>query len=116
MQEKRRFNRYLLAIDIHYNKEHAHLKKTSKTKNVSAGGVCLTTSSGPLQRGAVYTLVFSLPESGDTITTRAKVVWTKEPGESEGTLFDNGLEFIDMQDKYRAAIEEYSIGTVLEKE
>jgi c-di-GMP-binding flagellar brake protein YcgR len=114
MQENRKFHRYLLSIDIGYCKENTKKEDTSKTKNVSAGGVCITTSAGPLERGAVYVLSFQLPDSREAVTVKARVVWTKKDDQHQA-LFDNGLEFINMREKYREAIEEYSIGSVIEK-
>ncbi len=114
MGENRRFHRFLLSIDIGYCKEHTKKEDTSKTKNVSAGGVCITTTAGPLERDAIYTLTFELPDSQEVVTVKARVVWTKND-DHDRALFDNGLEFINMQEKYREAIEKYSIGSVIEK-
>jgi c-di-GMP-binding flagellar brake protein YcgR len=113
--DKRKFHRYLLAIDIDFSKENTANKRRSKTKNVSVGGVCITTSEGPLELGGIYTLTFKLPDSSEAILTKAKVVWSKADMVNGQTLYDNGLEFINIEEKNRSAIADYSIGAVLEK-
>ncbi len=115
MSEKRKFIRYFLAIDIDYSKENTAQKQRSKIKNVSLGGVCITTSEGPLELNRLYSITFNLPESSQPISTKAKVVWSKADTVNGQELYDNGLEFINIEEKNRSAIEEYSIGAVLEK-
>jgi hypothetical protein len=115
MQEKRKFQRYLLSIEIDFSHEDNKIKHTTKTKNVSTGGVCITTTAGPLELNGIYTLKFMLPENEEPIAVKARAVWAKGEDVHGEKLFDNGLEFMDLDDKYREAIEEYSIGAVLEK-
>ena len=115
IMDKRRFHRYLLAIDIECAKENTEHKRRSKTKNVSVGGVCITTSEGPLDLNGIYALTFKLPNSNEPILTKAKVVWSKADIVNGRELYDNGLEFIHIDEKNRSAIQDYSIGAVLEK-
>jgi c-di-GMP-binding flagellar brake protein YcgR len=113
--EKRKFHRYLLSIDIDYTRENSKQKQKSKTKNVSVGGICITTNRGPLELNRIYTLTFKLPDSSQPILAKAKVVWSKANTGNGQELYDNGLEFINIKEKNRSVIADYSIGAVIEK-
>ncbi len=86
----------------------AHTEGRSQTKDISRGGLCVTTEGAPLEQGARYKLKFQLPFSEQEIFTTAQVMWSR-PG---GALFDNGLAFIDIEDHFLDLIEEYAIGSV----
>jgi hypothetical protein len=81
------------------------------TKDISSGGVCISTSGEPLAKGVNYKLKFILPFSEEEISATAEVMWIKQ----EGGFFDNGLAFTEINEKYLDQIEEFSIGSVEEK-
>jgi hypothetical protein len=106
--ERRQFNRYLLFTEIEHEDVAAHTEGHSKTKDISRGGLCITTEGAPLEKGAQYRLKFQLPFNEREIVTTARVMWSRP----DGDLFDNGLAFIDMEQPYLDLIEEYAIGSV----
>jgi hypothetical protein len=112
MDERRHYHRYLLHTEIEHKSVAASGAKQSTTKDISRGGICITTEGGPLDPGASYRLKFCLPFSDEEIKATAQVMWSKQ----DGTLYDNGLFFTDIDEKYLHLIEEYSIGSVEEKE
>jgi c-di-GMP-binding flagellar brake protein YcgR len=111
MNERRQYHRYFLHTEIEYEDVSSHDSKESTTKDISRGGICITTEGGPLQAGSLYRLKFLLPCSDEEVKTTARVVWIRQ----DGRLFDNGLVFTGIDDKYLDIIEEYSIGSVEEK-
>ena len=113
--EKRRFQRFLLDTAIELQTKNKKAKNQSKTKDLSKSGICITTSDKPLEKGQIYLLSFKLPNFSLQITVEAKVVWTNLYENHEAPLFDNGLEFTAIKQKYLDMIEEYSMGSVIEK-
>jgi hypothetical protein len=112
MGERRQYHRYLLYTEIEYQDVVSSGQGLSKTKDISRGGLCITTDNTPLQRGGRYRLTFQLPFSEKEISATARVMWHRR----EGALFENGLTFIDIDDRSLDMIEEYSNGSVEQPE
>jgi hypothetical protein len=111
MDNRRHFHRYLLHTEIKLEHESLSDVTRTTTKDISRGGICITTEGEPLEIGTRYGLKFLLPFTDEEIAATAQVKWNR-PG---GALFDNGLLFIDIDEKYLDLIEEYSIGSLEEK-
>ncbi len=112
MNERRQYHRYLLHTEIEHSSVSGDEAKQSVTKDISRGGICVTTEGAPLEIGTRYNLKFLLPFTDEEIHATAEVAWTRRDGE----LYDNGLCFKTIDDQYLGLIEEYSIGSVEEKE
>ncbi|MBN2353451.1 MAG: PilZ domain-containing protein [Spirochaetales bacterium] len=112
MSERRQYHRYLLHTEIEHSTVSGEGQRQSMTKDISRGGICITTEGAPLETGARYRLKFLLPFTDEEIRATAEVMWSKRDGE----LYDNGLFFTAIDDQYLGLIEEYSIGSVEEKE
>jgi c-di-GMP-binding flagellar brake protein YcgR len=115
MIEKRRFDRFLLDIEIeHYKKNNKENSSRIKSKNISKGGICITTADGPLEKGEKYILSFTLPHQSEQIVVEGKVVWNEAYTSLQHELYDNGIEFISISEKHLKMIEEYRLGSVFE--
>jgi c-di-GMP-binding flagellar brake protein YcgR len=112
MDERRQYHRYLLFTEIDHQSVASHDEGRSHTKDISRGGLCITTEGAPLEKGTQYRLKFQLPFTEQEINTTARVMWHKKAGE----LFDNGLTFIDIDERSLDLIEEYSVGSVEQPE
>jgi c-di-GMP-binding flagellar brake protein YcgR len=112
MEERRQYHRYLLHTEIEHEDVASHKKQRSLSKDISRGGVCVTTTGGPLEKGSKYQLKFVLPFSEKEILVAAEVMWAKH----EGNVYDNGLVFLEIDKEYLDLIEEFSIGSIEEKE
>lgn len=116
MKEKRKFDRFLLDIEIeHHKKDERENSSKTKSRNLSKGGICITTDDGPLEKGEIYILYFILPGQSEQIVVQGKVVWNKGYKSSNLELFDNGIVFINISKKQRKLIEEYRLGSVYEE-
>ncbi|MBN1697573.1 MAG: PilZ domain-containing protein [Spirochaetales bacterium] len=115
MNEKRKFDRYLLVTDVEQHKMQSKERSRGKTKNISSGGICITTEDAPLGHGELYLLRFTLPESGNFIVeVKAKVVYNRHYFSGSHNLYDNGLQFVDIKKELLEQIDEYKIGSVFE--
>ncbi len=112
MNERRQYHRYLLHTEIEHECMSTADVQQSVTKDISKGGICITTEEAPLKVGAQYRLKFLLPFTDEEIKVTATVTWSRK----DGQLFDNGLSFTHIENQYLELIEEYSIGSVEEKE
>jgi c-di-GMP-binding flagellar brake protein YcgR len=96
--------------------------RTGIVRNISIGGVCLTTNdlidewipamlSGTIQ----VALKFSLPSFPQSINATAKTVWIRKNLRSDEHKYILGLEFVDIEDTLRTRIKEYIAGRSKEK-
>jgi hypothetical protein len=114
--ESRRFHRLLLQVEITYARKSEARTEHSKTRNISIGGICITTLGKPLKVDDIFRLEFSLPGQEKMITSEGRVVWNRKALDGGVTFYDNGIEFMGLSENYRAMIEEYSIGSIETKE
>lgn len=112
--EKRKYHRYLLVIDIEHKLENQSQNdsQSSQSKDISEGGMCITTIGFPLEQDQIYSFNFTLPGQLDPIKVKGQVVWNRKAKSQEQELFDNGIEFVDIDDAVIESISEFSIGTV----
>lgn len=110
--ESRKFHRLLLQIDIKHTRKTGENSHHSKTKNISVGGICITTHTTPLKVDDILLLEFSLPGNKEVISAEGRVVWNKKYITGGVTLYDNGIEFLKMNKKFKTMIEDFSIGSI----
>jgi c-di-GMP-binding flagellar brake protein YcgR len=115
MNNNRKFDRFLLVTEIEQQRKDSNEYSKGQTKNISCGGICITTMEKPLDKGAYYMLRFTLPGYEENILeTEAKAVWNRNYKSGTLKIFDNGLEFIDIGEDILEKIGEYKIGSVFE--
>ncbi len=115
MKEQRLFHRLLLDTEIEHRHSDADQPFRGKTKDISIGGICITTEDEPLVMGDVYMLKFALPGMEDAIEVSGKVVWTKKYAAGIAALFDNGIVFMNPDKIFVDMITDFSIGAVREE-
>lgn len=112
MGESRIYHRLLIDTEIEQTEIARLTVTTGKTRNISMGGICITTADEPLAMNEVYRLRFVLPGGLDELEVNGRVVWTRAEKAGSPELFDNGIEFIDPGDEFLHVIEDFSIGAV----
>jgi len=110
--ENRQFHRLLLQVDIIHHRKSEKMKKKAKTKDISLGGICITSYDEMLNINEIYILQFTLPGKKWGIRTTGRVVCCRKYVEGDATFYDNGIEFVKLNNKCKKMIEEYSIGSV----
>jgi len=110
-EEKRKFARLNILIDVSYKKHDVaqQPEKLTLTRNISKGGICFV-GYEELKELDVIDLEIFLPEEKTPIIATGKVVWVKEftIGEpSLGKRFDVGAEFIDISQKDLEKVDKY---------
>jgi hypothetical protein len=114
MDDKRFYHRLLLETDIEHQNLKEDMVSTGKTKDISAGGICITTEGDPLVNGDTYKLRFTFPGDADDIEVDGRAVWNRHYKAGQVDLFDNGIVFLDPTAEFLHIIEDFSIGAVSE--
>lgn len=114
--EKRNFPRLLLNVKVEYNvfKDSPRGAGETRSKNVSAGGICLTIPE-KIDIDAGLRLKLSLQGEDDFIIVTGKVVWVQGFSITQ-TIFnhtshykdyDCGIEFVDVDPQHQKKISRY---------
>jgi uncharacterized protein (TIGR02266 family) len=76
-------------------------------RDLGTGGVFIETSS-PLSTGSEIDLTFTIPDSKETLSTRAKVIWSQTPipGRSDVNV-GMGLQFTQFSETQRQKLDEF---------
>ncbi|UCC95418.1 MAG: PilZ domain-containing protein [Candidatus Omnitrophota bacterium] len=117
MEERRKFIRLSIDVDVTWKKVTKKLKKTAKskiTKNIGGGGICLITYGKEFEVGDILQLKIMLP-SKKVVRTKGKVVWINEfevVSEKHEKRYDIGVEFLDIDDKDRELIKRFVFTTL----
>jgi len=103
-QEKRKHPRITARFIVSYRilKEVDNVD-TSQTKNLSMGGMLLTTNR-PFDYGTLLDLQIRLPFDPDPINITAKVLESKEL--IKDLIYDTRLQFLQMDEKHRKTFTE----------
>lgn len=75
---------------------------TAWIRNISAGGCCMTTDKS-LPVNSIIRLEINFPQLSKPIYALAKVVWTRQVGETK--RYEFGIEFIEIDESLRKTID-----------
>ena len=116
-KERRKFPRTALELIVRYKVLSSQEQVDAKTKNISGGGVCLVTRE-KMPLGAYLAMDMKFPGSKKPILAGGRVVWSNEsrlgPSPAGHQRFDNGIEFVQIEDVDRQRIIEH-VKTELDK-
>jgi len=88
--ENRCFPRINVVAKVRYRVLGQNIKNEAKSKNISIGGICIT-SKRPIAKNGIVEITFILPNDMN-IEARGRVVWCNEiPFSGE---YEMGIEFI----------------------
>ena len=108
--ERRKFVRLSINVEIDYSllDEQPPDPKTTTSRNISAGGICMMVDE-KLELNSVITLYIKLPEDHPEINAKGKVVWVKpfQMASDKKPRFDAGIEFIEISDDDKSQIKKY---------
>lgn len=108
IEERRKFIRLSIDVQINYTVLSQTDQHRSKTKNIGEGGICLVTD-GPLNSGTLLKLDIILPEDPPAIQTVGKIVWVKpfSLADERRPRYEAGVEFVNISEKDRLRIGKY---------
>jgi Tfp pilus assembly protein PilZ len=112
MVEKRLYHRLLIDTEILQHNVKDDNATKGKAKDISVGGICITTEGEPLRENDVYILSFRLPGDDEKLEVSGRVVWTKNYKAGITDLYDNGIEFLDPEKEFIDVLEDFSIGAI----
>ena len=109
MEERRKFSRLNLSVDVRWDKMTGGLEAASENKgaakNISAGGICLILND-KVKVGDLLEMDIKLSKE-KSVKAKGRVVWI-EPyniiGAENEMGYEGGIEFLDMSDETRNEI------------
>lgn len=104
----RKFPRFAVKCDIEISGTNNPLSVAVMTTNISAGGVCVVMPKEVSKLTRVLLRLY-LPGEPDAVESYARVCWVVPSRTllNKEVLFDTGFEFINIQDKDRARINQF---------
>ena len=106
MNEKRKFVRFGISLDMNYKVPHREIKGLARARDVSREGIgCYLGERLPV--GVMVHLEINIPGEIIPIFTRGEVVWCKESDAGEGTNFNSGMKLIKMDSSDKSRLLEY---------
>ena len=109
-KERREFPRTALELIVRYKVLSSQEQVDAKTKNIGGGGVCLVTRE-KMPLGAYLAMDMKFPGSKKPILAGGRVIWSNEsrlgPSPAGHQRFDNGIEFVQIEDVDRQRIIEH---------
>ena len=97
-RERRRYVRLKTPVELSYFSSDG--KKVSKvtTTNISADGLRFQTEDRDMNESDSLELKLSMAGAANPIHAKAKIVWKKRISLEDGSPFDVGLEFTDIEE------------------
>jgi len=112
MKERREFVRLDMNVKVDWRQifeaPEIRIETTDKTKNISAGGICLVVNE-KLKKGDKLNIDMELP-SRKIINARGKIVWINEyeiMGRELQRVYDMGIEFTEIRNEERDEINKF---------
>ncbi len=75
-------------------------------RDLGTGGVFIETAE-PLETGADIDLVFTLPDSNETLETRGRVIWVQEEVADQKLVSGMGVQFTSFSHENRKLLEKF---------
>ena len=94
IDEQRLYPRRLLFLSLNCSDFLRDVSQKVKSKNISRGGVCITTQGNPFDVGSQVLLDFDL--ENEVIFVKGEVIWTSQ---ITFDIFNNGIKFIEPKKK-----------------
>ena len=111
-EEKRRFPRFNLLVDVLVSKRAtSEREKLLITKNISQGGACIIAYE-ELKELDILDLKIFLPEDDKPIKVTARVAWVREiviGGTEQAKRYDVGVEFIGVDNEIMNKLNRYLV-------
>ena len=111
--EKRRYKRRVISLNIEYDLSPHQVYMESKSKDIGGGGICLITSE-PLEKGKELLIKMFLPDNQKPFFINGKVVWNSPYVENSSEVYLNGIEFFNINEHDRNLIIKFTDGAAFQ--
>src|SRR3989338_1433549 len=95
-EERRKFIRLGVPVDIKYIIQGDSVRKEAITKDLSCEGLRFTTTDS-IKEGSGLELKLDIPDALNPVHISANVVWVKRLSTEDGSPFDLGVEFTKIE-------------------
>ena len=114
MNEKRKFMRFGISLDMKYKVPHRAIEGLAHGKDVSREGIgCYLGERLPV--GVMVQLEINIPGEIIPMFAWGEVVWCKESEVAKGANFDSGMKLIKMDPFDKSRLLEYGYNQWREK-
>jgi len=114
MNEKRKFQRKRITIDVECDISKSQKWLDSTASDISVGGMCLVTKH-EVGVGTQLTIKFILPETEHTVTVQSKIVWVEKfLKKNQDVGYYNGIQFQNISRDDRDLIDKYVESTTFD--
>jgi len=96
-EERRKFTRYAIPLDVAYIMDGDNVVCRSTTKNISSLGIRFE-SEKQFKEGQTLELKLELPKASNPVHAHGKLVWAKKATLEDNALFDIGVEFLKIEE------------------
>jgi c-di-GMP-binding flagellar brake protein YcgR len=105
---KRRFQRINLQCEIAIKSDDVRQPISAITENIGIGGVCVVLDKA-LERFDRCHVRFEIDKNLPKIESHGRVVWTVPMSDpkSKKSLFDTGIEFVDIDPSIQSVLQDY---------
>jgi c-di-GMP-binding flagellar brake protein YcgR len=105
MEDKRRYPRLDVPVEVSYHILKALSGASTKTNNISVGGICIT-SILSCTLNVLVELKIRLKKDAPQLIVIGEIVWIKENSENR-MLNDMGIKFVALRPDQEKAIADY---------
>ena len=106
MQERRRYVRLNINLEVIYSLEGEKIRYTTMSKNISPNGARFLLEK-EVPADSILNLEVKIPTSDEPIPIKAKVVWSKKRTEQGKNIYDTGLEFVQIPEESTTVFFQY---------
>ncbi len=96
--ERRKYVRLLTPLGIAYNVPGSGNIRQAMTKNISADGLRFETTDTELKETTMIDIKLDIPTAPNPIHAKGRIVWRKRVSLEDGSPFDCGVEFIEIEE------------------
>lgn len=96
--ERRKYVRLLTPLGIAYTVPGSGNMRQAMTKNISADGLRFETTDAELKEMTTIEIKLDIPTAPNPIHAKGKIVWRKRVSLEDGSPFDCGVEFIEIEE------------------
>lgn len=97
VEERRKFIRLQVPVELKYITEGDSIRKEVTTKDLSCEGLRFI-SKAEIKKGANLELNLDIPNANNPVHINGKVAWIKRLSTVDGSPFEVGIEFVKIEE------------------